>query len=202
MAFRAGFRLFTGYCIHNICDDPRLSDLSGTDKTVTPFAGTVQGTTQILKRYYHATTDGILNFNVDSIAVSFSVADLPAGVYASNLQVMNWNGSTWVNTSIIRIDSVVNKILVKGNNLSTGDYVITGPAGFAVLSKNSINYSSVLTGQSKQDSVIITNTGNAALSIDSVKSTLVDYTINPTSGSILEAVHQNFISHTHPPLQV
>ena len=153
------------------------------DKTITPFSGTVKGATQILKRYYHPTTDGVLNVNLDSVAVSFSATDLPTGVYASNLQVMNWNGSSWVNTTI-RIDSVANIIYAKGT-IGAGDYIITGPAGFLMSSNASINYGSVPTGQSKQDSVVITNTGNATLSIDSVRSTLADYTISPTSGSIL-----------------
>ena len=137
---------------------------------------------QILKRYVHNSVD-TLNFSADSIGISYATADLPAGVYASNLQVVRWNGGPWLNATVSRIDST-NKIIYIKSNLGVGDYVVTGLAGFPILSKNSINYGTVPAGQSKKDSVVVTNTGNAALSIDSVTSTLADFTISPSSISI------------------
>ncbi len=152
------------------------------DKTVTPFSGTVSGATQTLKRYSRTTLDPNLNISLDSVAASYATADLPAGVFASNLQVVRWNGGPWLILTT-RIDSVANVLYTKGN-FGPGDYVITGPAGFLVSSKTSINYGTVLSGQSKTDSVNITNSGNKSLSVDSVKSTLGDFTVNPTSLSI------------------
>jgi DNA/RNA endonuclease YhcR with UshA esterase domain len=153
--------------------------LQTLDNTVTPFAETARGTVQILKRYVHNSVD-TLNFTADSIGISYATADLPAGVYASNLQVVRWNGGPWLNAAVSRIDST-NKIIYVKSNLGVGDYVVTGPAGFPVLSKNSINYGTVPAGQSKKDSVVINNTGNAIMSIDSVTSTLADFTISPST---------------------
>jgi Abnormal spindle-like microcephaly-assoc'd, ASPM-SPD-2-Hydin len=143
----------------------------------------VRGNAQLLKRFVRSSVD-TLNFTPDSVGFSFAASDLSgAGVYGSNLQVARWNGGPWLNAAVSRIDSTKNIIYIK-SNIGSGDYVITGPSGFLVSSKTSINYGTVQAGQSKMDSVLITNSGNAALSIDSVKSTLGDFTISPTSLSV------------------
>jgi hypothetical protein len=160
-----------------------LLTLQTLDKTATPLAGIVYGNTQILKRYVHSSGDNNLNFAPDSVGISYASADLPVGVYASNLQVVRWNGGPWLNMAVSRIDSTNNIIYVK-SNLGGGDYVVTGQAGFLFSSKSVINYGTVPAGQTKMDSVIITNSGNTTLSIDSVKSTLGDFSVNPTTLSL------------------
>jgi DNA/RNA endonuclease YhcR with UshA esterase domain len=167
--------------------------IQALDKTSTPFAGIVQGPTQILKRYYHTTGTSGLDVGIDSVGVSFSTGDLTAaGVFASDLQVLRWNGSPWVKPAVTRIDSTVSHIVYVKGNLSAGDYVLTGPAGFLVASKTDIGYGTVLGGQTKVDSVIITNSGNASLSVDSVRSTAAEFTVDPISASIPAGAAQTF----------
>ena len=162
------------------------------DKTGTALTAPVYGSTPVLKRYLRTSSDSLLDFAPDSAGISFATADLPLGEYASNLQVVRSNGGPWVNAGVSRIDSTNNIIYIK-SNLGGGDYAITGHAGFLVSSKTSINYGTVLSGQSKLDSLVITNTGNSVLSVDSVRSTLGDFTIAPLSASITAGGTAKFI---------
>ncbi len=60
------------------------------------------------------------------------------------------------------------------------------------VSPTNISYGNVFEGSSKQDSVIVTNTGTATLTISSVTSNNAEFTVTPTSGSLAPSASRKF----------
>ncbi|HLX12513.1 MAG TPA: choice-of-anchor D domain-containing protein [Bacteroidota bacterium] len=63
--------------------------------------------------------------------------------------------------------------------------------GFSV-NHSSVSFDSVIVGQSKMDSVTVSNPGTAALSISSVTSSNPQFTVSPTSGSVSASGSKKF----------
>jgi len=167
------------------------------DKGTTPFTGVLNASTQVLSHYIHTSGNQSLNIAVDSVAVSYLASDLPGSVYASDLQVIRWNGYPWLSTAA-RIDSV-GDVLYPKQNIGGGDYVVTGAGGLVAPSMTALNFGTVLGGDSKTDTVVVTNTGNRSLSIDSVRTTLSEFMVVPTSSAILPGATDTF-KVTYAPL--
>ncbi len=63
---------------------------------------------------------------------------------------------------------------------------------------STLSFGRLLVGQSKQDSIIVNNTGGSTLSISSVTSTRADFTVSPTSASIPASGSQKFTVTYNP----
>ena len=70
------------------------------------------------------------------------------------------------------------------------------------INKTSINFDSVVVGNSKQDSFIVTNTGTVTLNISSATSSNVRYTVSPGTAAVAPSAAQTFIVTYSPISQV
>jgi hypothetical protein len=88
------------------------------------------------------------------------------------------------------IDSAAHTIMVSGD-MGPGDWVLTGPGPFFA-PVSPVNFGTVPTGQSKMDSIVVMNSGNTLLTIDSARSTSTEFVVSPTSGSLAPGASEKY----------
>ncbi len=166
--------------------------IGSLNKNTTPLGGMTFGATEVLNRYFHVTADTSVQIQVDSVSASYAAGDIPATTYASYLQVDRWDGYSWVHLNVNRIDST-NKVIYTSGNMGPGDWVITGPAGFFAPDTTSFDVGTVSPTLSKTDSIVVTNTGNRTLTVDSARSNNPMFTLTPpTTASIAPSASHTF----------
>ncbi len=128
---------------------------------------------------------------VDLYGVAFSDVNTGVAIGLSGTVLRTTNGgATWTGESSGTFNSIYGISYASNTFNVVGDYgmslrcsvAATAPA--ISLSSSSLSFGSITVGASSQQSLTISNTGTAALSISSITSTIGAFTVSPTSFSV------------------
>ena len=134
---------------------------------------------------------------VDLYGVAFSDVNTGVAIGLSGTVLRTTNGgATWTGESSGTFNSIYGISYASNTFNVVGDYgmslrcsvAATAPA--ISLSSSSLSFGSINVGASSQQSLTISNTGTAALSISSITSTIGAFTVSPTSFSVAAGGNQ------------